>query len=83
MSQMLKLANNIKAAIATMLQYNKTNTFMLNGQVRNLSTNIENVKKNQFEILELKNKFLNNKSLFVLNRRLEIAVVVSVNLMIV
>lgn len=56
---------------------------MLNGQVRNLSTNIENVKKNQFEILELKNKFLNNKSLFVLNRRLEIAVVVSVNLMIV
>ena len=36
-------------------ELNKANTFVKSGQIENLSTNMENVKMDQLEILELKN----------------------------
>ena len=38
-----------------MTELNKANIFVKSGQIENLSTNMENVKKDQLEILELKN----------------------------
>lgn len=65
MTQALRLADkNIKAAITTKLKHKKANTFMINREIGNLSIDIKTVKT-YFEVLELKNTILNNKSLYL------------------
>lgn len=51
---MLEFSDKVfKAAIITMFNDIKTNTFIINGQIGNYNRKIENIKKNQMKILEL------------------------------
>lgn len=56
MKQMLDLSGkDFKAVIMKMFQQAMANMFETNTKLKNLSKGIEDVKKNQAEILELKN----------------------------
>lgn len=51
---MLEFSDKVfKAAIIIMFNDIKTKTFIMNGQIGNYNRKIENIKKNQMEILEL------------------------------
>ena len=55
-TQRLEIADNdMKARITKLIQQVIMNIFKTNEKIESLSTNKENIKKNQMEILELKN----------------------------
>jgi len=55
-TQRLEIADNdMKARITKLIQQVIMNMFKTNEKIESLSTNKENIKKNQMEILELKN----------------------------
>ena len=59
MTQMLELSDNdSKSALIKMFQQAITNTLKINENIESLSKEIEDMKKNQMEILELKNTII-------------------------